>query len=382
MKKVFLLMFSLLIFVNPFLNVKAEEPEDEITVVCDEDNNHNEFCKYNDYYMYKLDAYSLGQFDDYFDYFFPFRAIKKEEADYGLRYILDNGYLNKNLTGDEYSFTGSAILWYMIDMGYVDVNGEFKNYYNSLKTEYTDYLNYMQEAYNKACVDNDWTEIEVPEEQRENVCSLFKQTANIFNASELQKEYEKNYTGEIILSDSSSKLTKSEGGKYYETNWLSIKRSDANKYNVELTNAPKGTIIIDKDGNEKTEFNITDEFKIKVPVDNVKDNQISFKINIDDTYNTYYIYKSIDKDPPYHHPVSSKTMSLDDHYVNMVYSKPYPKQIKESKEFYLDIDAEIPSQIVIVPPTSAYASVIIASLGIICVIISIFIMRKIIKKES
>lgn len=373
MKKIFLLMFSLLIFVNPFLNVKAEEPEDEIIVEEYLNKGILTFSNlHNNYILYGLDAYSGNGFRD------SFITSKKEETDYGIRYILDNGYPNKNITDNndvDLILTKLAILWYMIDMEYVDINGKYSGIYN----EYS--LNYFKEDYEQYCTNGQWTESTCPTIQ--HLIQYFESDDNILNkALELQKEYEKNYTGEIILSDSSSKLTKSEGGKYYETNWLSVKRSDANKYNIELTNAPKGTIIIDKDGNEKTEFNITDEFKIKVPVDNVKDSQISFKINIDDTYNTYYIYKSNNTDLSRGGPLSYKTLSLDDGYANQVYSKPYPKQIKESKEFYLDIDAEIPSQIVIVPPTSAYASVIIAILGIICVIISIFVMRKIIKKES
>ena len=253
------------------------------------------------------------------------------------------------------------------------INSHINNYVNN-------YVNYDKQIYNQACINDDWTGIDVPEDEKESSCNQLKQMIDLFNASELQKEYEKNYTGEIVLSDSSSKLTKSEDGKYYETDWLSVKRSDVSKYSIELTNAPEGTTIIDKDGSEKSEFNIVDEFKIRVPVDNVSNNQISFKINIDDNYNTYYVYKSVNKD--LHYGISYKTLSLDDSYANQVYSKPYPKQIKESKEFYLDIDVDSPAEIVEVPSTSAYGSIIIAVLGIICVIVSIFVMRKMVKQEN
>lgn len=381
MKKLFLLMFSLLLFIGPFINVKAEEPEDEITVEFAKYDDVGFANKYNSYVMYGLDAFSyIPRYELSLD---SFIAIKKEEADYGLRYILDNGYPNKSITGDshnDFDFTQIAILWYMMEMGYVDIDGEFKEEYDNINNYVNNYVNYDKQIYNQACINDDWTGIDVPEDEKESSCNQLKQMIDLFNASELQKEYEKNYTGEIVLSDSSSKLTKSEDGKYYETDWLSVKRSDVSKYSIELTNAPEGTTIIDKDGSEKSEFNIVDEFKIRVPVDNVSNNQISFKINIDDNYNTYYVYKSVNKD--LHYGISYKTLSLDDSYANQVYSKPYPKQIKESKEFYLDIDVDSPAEIVEVPSTSAYGSIIIAVLGIICVIVSIFVMRKMVKQEN
>ncbi len=51
---------------------------------------------------------------------------------------------------------------------------------------------------------------------------------------------------------------------------------------------------------------------------------------------------------------------------------------KSKKEFYLNID--IPTQVVEVPATSAYGSIIIIVLGIICIIISVFAMRKVTNK--
>ena len=378
MKKLTLLISSLLLIINPFINVHAEEPEDEIIVECDEYDDVGFANKYNSNVMYGLDAFSYKP--RYERGIKTFIAIKKEEADYGLRYILDNGYPNKSITGDnmmDFEYTSYAILYYMMDMGYVDVNGEFKNEYDEFTQLFgNDFVNYAKQVYNQACVNGDWTGIDVPEDQREMYCNLVKSLSDLFNSSERQKDYDKNYTGEIVLSAASSKLTKSEDEKYYETNWLSVKRNDASKYNIELTNAPEGTIIIGKDGNEKSEFNIDDEFKIRVPADKVNNNQLSFKINIDDNYNTYYIYKSVNKN--LHTGMSYKALSLDDYYTNQVYSKPYQKEIKESKEFYLNID--IPTQVVEVPATSAYGSIIIIVLGIICIIISVFAMRKVTNK--
>ena len=41
-----------------------------------------------------------------------------------------------------------------------------------------------------------------------------------------------------------------------------------------------------------------------------------------------------------------------------------------------------PSQVVNVPATSAYASIIIITLGILCVIVSVIVTRRVTKKES
>ena len=225
MKKLTLLISSLLLIINPFINVHAEEPEDEIIVECDEYDDVGFANKYNSYVMYGLDAFSYKP--RYERGIKTFIAIKKEEADYGLRYILDNGYPNKSITGDnmmDFEYTSYAILYYMMDMGYVDVNGEFKNEYDEFTQLFgNDFVNYAKQVYNQACVNGDWIGIDVPEDQREMYCNLVKNLSDLFNSSERQKDYDKNYTGEIVLSAALSKLTKSEDEKYYETIGLVLK---------------------------------------------------------------------------------------------------------------------------------------------------------------
>ena len=272
-----------------------------------------------------------------------------EEANAGLRYILDNGFPNKE-DAIYISVTQMAIINYMTQMGYVD-----SEYYD----EYIIKIEEILEDYEQYCTNGKWID----------QCEEVKLVLDLFNKPvEIQKEYKKNYTDEIILNGD-SELKKSEDGKYYETGLLSVKRSDVSEYSVELIKVPYRTLVIDKNGNEKTKFNINDEFKIKVPVDKVNSNQINVKINIDNTFNTYYIYKS------QHYPtaMSYKKMSLDDGFINVIYSKPYSKNIKKSKEFYLDIKAD---SIVSVPPTAAYIPLIILSVGLLAIILSFTVIMK------
>ncbi len=277
-----------------------------------------------------------------------------EEANAGLRYILDNGFPNKE-DAIYISVTQMAIINYMTQMGYVD-----SEYYD----EYIIKIEEILEDYEQYCTNGKWID----------QCEEVKLVLDLFNKPvEIQKEYKKNYTDEIILNGD-SELKKSEDGKYYETGLLSVKRSDVSEYSVELIKVPYGTLVIDKNGNEKTKFNINDEFKIKVPVDKVNSNQINVKINIDNTFNTYYIYKS------QHYPtaMSYKKMSLDDGFINVIYSKSYSKNIKKSKEFYLDIKAD---SIVSVPPTAAYIPLIILSVGLLAIILSFTVIMKKVKNN-
>ena len=277
-----------------------------------------------------------------------------EEANAGLRYILDNGFPNKE-DAIYISVTQMAIINYMTQMGYVD-----SEYYD----EYIIKIEEILEDYEQYCTNCKWID----------QCEEVKLVLDLFNKPvEIQKEYKKNYTDEIILNGD-SELKKSEDGKYYETGLLSVKRSDVSEYSVELIKVPYGTLVIDKNGNEKTKFNINDEFKIKVPVDKVNSNQINVKINIDNTFNTYYIYKS------QHYPtaMSYKKMSLDDGFINVIYSKSYSKNIKKSKEFYLDIKAD---SIVSVPPTAAYIPLIILSVGLLAIILSFTVIMKKVKNN-
>lgn len=346
-----ILMCTLILFC-PFLKVEAEAgvcPNEILTGVGD---------VYDNYALYGLDVMSFHCVRDgcHLD------IERKEEADAGLRYILDNGFPNKQIDGFKEA-TRYAIINYMVKMGYVDTEGSYQQDYKNLMVEIENFLP-TQLEYEQHCTNGNWNA----------QCETVKLILDLFNKPvEIQKEYEKNYTDEVILNGD-SELRKSEDGKYYETGLLNVQRSDVSEYNVELTKAPEDALVVDKNGNEKTKFNINDEFKIKVPVDKVNSNQINVKINIDDSINTYYIYKS--KAPI--EVVSYKTLFLDEDYLNVIYSKPCKKTIKDSKEFYLDIKAD---SIVSVPPTAAYIPLIILCVGLLAIILSFTIIMKKVKNN-
>lgn len=352
MKRFIGILMCILILFCPFLKVEAEAgvcPNEILTGVGD---------VYDNYALYGLDVMSFHCVRDgcHLD------IERKEEADAGLRYILDNGFPNKQIDGFKEA-TRYAIINYMVKMGYVDTEGSYQQDYKNLMVEIENFLP-TQLEYEQHCTNGNWNA----------QCETVKLILDLFNKPvEIQKEYKKNYTDEIILNGD-SELKKSEDGKYYETGLLSVKRSDVSEYSVELIKVPYGTLVIDKNGNEKTKFNINDEFKIKVPVDKVNSNQINVKINIDNTFNTYYIYKS------QHYPtaMSYKKMSLDDGFINVIYSKSYSKNIKKSKEFYLDIKAD---SIVSVPPTAAYIPLIILSVGLLAIILSFTVIMKKVKNN-
>ena len=350
-----ILMCTLILFC-PFLKVEADEVCPKEMLIDGVDKETDWYYLYDDYVLYGLDVWSTGKMKG--DNFY---VEQKEEADAGLRYILDNGFPNKqvdgDITGGDRVNTADAIINYMIKMGYVDIEGEYKGDYQDFLT----WVELRQEWYEQHCTNGNWND----------QCDLYE---DLFNKPlEIQKEYEENYTDEIILNGD-SELKKSEDGKYYETGLLSVQRSDVSEYNVELNKAPEDALVVDKNGNEKTKFNINDEFKIKVPVDKVNSNQINVKIDIDDSINTYYIYKSKEKSEL--ELSSYKTLSLDDEYLNLIYSKPCKKTIKDSKVFYLDIKAD---SIVSVPSTAAYIPLIILCVGLLAIILSFTIIMKKVK---
>ena len=366
MKRFIGILMCILILFCPFLKVEADEVCPKEMLIDGVDKETDWYYLYDDYVLYGLDVWSTGKMKG--DNFY---VEQKEEADAGLRYILDNGFPNKQMDGDitggGYSVvTVVAIINYMIKMGYVDTEGEYKGDYQDFLTWVENNVENWQKDYEQHCTNGNWND----------QCETVKLILDLLNKPvEIQKKYEENYTDEIILNGD-SELKKSEDGKYYETGLLSVQRSDVSEYSVELNKAPEDALAVDKNGNEKTKFNINDEFKIKVPVDKVNSNQINVKIDIDDSMNTYYIYKSKEKSELAQ--MLYKTLSLDDEYLNLIYSKPCKKTIKDSKEFYLDIKAD---SIVSVPPTAAYIPLIILCVGLLAIILSFTIIMKKVKNN-
>lgn len=187
----------------------------------------------------------------------------------GLIYILKNGYPEKSITGDkdkDYYITQTAVWWYL------DITTGSSNLNNSFKETGAD--NYGLRKYVKALVNeavnhkNDSVEIKKPKlEISANSLSLtMEQSIQL----EGQKKY---YSSEEI------KASKAE---------------NIDSYNVTLTGAPKGTIIVKNDNTtfEYTkEFNVknNETFKIKVLSTEVNDTDLSIKVEAKAEGQTQYM---------------------------------------------------------------------------------------------
>lgn len=108
---------------------------------------------------------------------------------------------------------------------------------------------------------------------------IVREMAKLINGANNYKYIEPS----ITINNINSTLSLSKAGKYYESSKMSIKTEGKikdNVYEVVLENAPKGTIIVDTNGNSKTSFSKKEEFIIKVPVSSVTSNKIEFNVNV------------------------------------------------------------------------------------------------------
>lgn len=87
----------------------------------------------------------------------------------------------------------------------------------------------------------------------------------------------------IKLSTESTSLTLSSDGKYYVSSSIGVKAVGTikdNAYSINLENAPEGTIVTDKNGTEKNTFNINESFFVKVPASSIKEMDTEFGISL------------------------------------------------------------------------------------------------------
>lgn len=177
------------------------------------------------------------------------------EGDVGLVYLMQNGYPNKSFTGNasmDKFITASAVWWYLDHP-----NGD-GNLSTAFKTTDSD-----------------------PYNLRPHIQKLVSGAvgAKAVNAS-------------MSAKVGSSSLTLSSDKKYFDSQLVTVSLSNIGSYTVTLTNAPKGTIITDENGNAKTTFNAGSKFKIRVPVSSLGDNlKASVSAEIAASSTTYKVYK-------------------------------------------------------------------------------------------
>lgn len=185
------------------------------------------------------------------------------ERDAGVAYIMVNGYPNKTFTGDKYMdyyITQTALWWYLDDTtGSSNLGAAFK-------TNGSD-----------------------PNNLRPYVKDLVSRAKAAKEAG-----YQKT-TISASVADETLKIT--SDGKYYQSGDITVKATNMSTYNVKISGA-EGAVAVDKDGKEKTTFNLNETFKVRVPVTKVNTSLVDIKVTISGTGKIYkaYEYQPEDKD--------------------------------------------------------------------------------------
>lgn len=183
------------------------------------------------------------------------------ERDAGLAYILENGYPNKNITGDrlkDYYITQTAVWWYLDDTTGTTNLGE------AFKTDGSD-----------------------PHNLRPSIKAL------VAKAKEKKKQGYAKTTLALTVKDSS--MTLKDG--YYVSDEIYAKTySNIGNYDVSLTNAPEGSQIINSEGKVTSKIGVKEKFRVKVPAGKVKGIELKLKVTAKarGTINKAYEYQPTD----------------------------------------------------------------------------------------
>ena len=174
-------------------------------------------------------------------------ANRGKKLDDGIAYIMQNGYPNKEITGDykrDYYITQTAIYWYLDDT-----------------------------------------------KGSSNLSTKIKKSKNVIikEAKKLVTDAKKapNNT-EISYTIDNSQISMTKQDNYYISDEIKLKNQKGIfTYKVNLENAPLGAVVVDTNGNEKYSFDKFDSFKILVPIDDVKKDKTNIKVVVKSTGNEY-----------------------------------------------------------------------------------------------
>ncbi len=187
------------------------------------------------------------------------------EMDAGMVYLLENGYPNKAITGDQekdYYITQTAIWWYLDEATSISP----KNLPDSFKTTDSD-----------------------PQRLRDKIKNLVE------NAKIAKNNGNKN--PKMTASGKTTALSLSADKNYYISEEVTVTLTDLENYTVNITNAPEGSYVADKTGNKKDTFAKGETFRIYVPankVDKKTATNIDVTITSETKYNKAYRYSSND----------------------------------------------------------------------------------------
>ena len=178
------------------------------------------------------------------------------EMDRGIAEIIRNGYPYKSITGNaekDYYITQTAVWWYLDDTtGSSNLGEEFKR----------------------------------------NGSDAYGMRSIVRELVELGKQYRNTAQPTTSFEISTTDTTLKLNGSYYVSTPIKISRiSNISSYSVVVENAPEGTLIVDKDGNDIERFTKDTVFYIKVPVQSVKNTDIEFKFTAKAVGYTYRAYE-------------------------------------------------------------------------------------------
>lgn len=182
------------------------------------------------------------------------------QMDAKFAYVLANGYPTKSITGNnekDYYITGLAV-WYLLSP-----NDSVFTHFNLSNGTYRGYSS-----------------------------EVVKEVAKLVNGANSYRYTEPS----IKLNMSDDSLTLSSDGKYYVSSAITVKTTGTisnNGHKVSLENAPKGTIVTDSKGANRTTYGINEVFYVKVPVSSISSLTNEFKIKTSATgaINKAYLYK-------------------------------------------------------------------------------------------
>ena len=212
-----------------------------------------------------------------------------EAKDAGVTYIIENGYPNKSITGNnkyDYYITQTALWWYL------DETTGSSNLSNNFKETGSDEYGlrpYIKDLKNKAV--------------------SAKATG---------------YTQpSVSISASNTNFELSSDSKYYYSSYITITgKSTTGKITLSLTDAPSGTVIVDSNGNETTSVTSGTKVRIRVLASKIDTLKTSMTLTAKATgsINKAYMYKSADSQ---YQPI----------VVSVLYSE--TQEVKATKNFIL-----------------------------------------------
>lgn len=170
------------------------------------------------------------------------------ELDAGLAYIIQNGFPNKSITGDnnkDYYITQVAI-WMYLD----EVHG-MNNLKDAVMDPSKDVLTYARKLVDAA------------------------KTAKYKNPS-------------IAISVDNKKLSISEDKNYFVSDAITVNAVDVDSFKVSLVGAPEGSYTTDVNGNKKDTFTSGEKVVVYVPADT---ENVNFKITATATVNNNKVYR-------------------------------------------------------------------------------------------